>query len=78
MFQSDSTKTINYIQKYFRQKFQCSRRPSYSTTLFFIGGGAKVTLRSTPLFQMEPCIFFFDDVITDFNTNSANYNTRSF
>ena len=25
--QSDSTQTINHIQKCFRQKFQCSRRP---------------------------------------------------
>ena len=25
---------------------------------FFIGGGAESTLRSTPLFQIEPCIFF--------------------
>ena len=33
--QSDSTQTIDHIQKCSRQKFQCSRRPSYSTTLFF-------------------------------------------
>ena len=45
---------------------------------FFIGGGAEAMSRSTPLFQMEPCIFFFDDIITDFKTNSATYNTRSF
>ena len=32
---------------------------------------------ATPLFQIEPCIFF-DDIITDFKTNSATYNTRSF
>ena len=50
VLQSDSTQTINHIQKCFRQKFQCSRRPSYSTTLFFIGGGAEATSRSTPLF----------------------------
>ena len=56
--QSDSTQTINHIQKCFRQKFQCSRRPSYWTTLFFIGGGAEAMLRSTPLFKMEPSIFF--------------------
>ena len=35
MLQSDSTQTIDYIQKCFREKFQCSRRPSYWTTLFF-------------------------------------------
>ena len=35
VLQSDSTQTIDHIQKCFRQKFQCSRRPSYSTTLFF-------------------------------------------
>ena len=35
MLQSDSTQTIDHIQKCFRQKFQCSRRPSYWTTLFF-------------------------------------------
>ena len=27
--------TIDHIQKCFRQKFQCSRRPLYWTTLFF-------------------------------------------
>ena len=32
--QSDSTQTIDHIQKCFRQKFQCSRRPPYWTTLF--------------------------------------------
>ena len=32
---SDSTQTIDHIQKCFRQKFQCSRRPSYWTALFF-------------------------------------------
>ena len=35
VLQSDSTQTIKHIQKCLRQKFQCSRRPSYSTTLFF-------------------------------------------
>ena len=35
MLQSDSTQTIDYIQKCFRQKFQFLRRPSYLTTLFF-------------------------------------------
>ena len=25
---------------------------------FFNGGGAEATSRSTPLFKMEPCIFF--------------------
>ena len=28
------------------------------TPYFFIGGGAEATSKSTPLFQMEPCIFF--------------------
>ena len=50
VLQSDSTQTIDHIQKCFKQKFQCSRRPSYWTTLFFIGGGAEATPRSTPLF----------------------------
>ena len=35
VLQSDSTQTIDQIQKCFRQKFQCSRRPSYWTTLCF-------------------------------------------
>ena len=35
LLQSDSTQTIDHIQKCFRRKFQCSRRPSYWTTLFF-------------------------------------------
>ena len=50
LLQSNNTKTIDHIQKYFKQKFQCSRGPSYSTTLFFIGGGAEATSRSTPIF----------------------------
>ena len=29
VLQSDRTQTIDHIQKCFRQKFQCSRRPSY-------------------------------------------------
>ena len=58
VLQSDSTQTVDHIQKCFRQKFQCSRRPSYWTTLFFIGRGAEATSRSTQIFQMEPCIFF--------------------
>ena len=33
VLQSYSTQTIDHIQKCFRQKFQCSRRPSYSTVL---------------------------------------------
>ena len=41
VLQSDSTQTFDHIQKCFRQKFQFSRRPSYWTTLFFIGGGAE-------------------------------------
>ena len=65
VFQSDSTQTIDHIQKCFRKKFQWSRRPSYSTTLFFIGGGAEATSRSTQIFLMEQCIFFCD-IITDF------------
>ena len=28
------------------------------TPYFFIGGGTEATSRPTPLFQMEPCIFF--------------------
>ena len=35
VLQNDNTKTIDHIQKCFRQKFQGSRRPSYWTTLFF-------------------------------------------
>ena len=35
VLQSDSTQTIDHTQKFLRQKFQCSRRPSYWTNLFF-------------------------------------------
>ena len=50
VLQSDSTQTIDHIQKCFRQKFQCSRRPSYWTTLFFyrwmqISSGSILTLK---------------------------------
>ena len=50
LHQSDSTQTIDHNQKIFRQKFHCSRRPSYWTTLFFNGGGAEAMSRSTLLF----------------------------
>ena len=43
---------------------------------FFIGGGAEAASRSTPNFKMKPCIFF-DDIIIDFKTITAIYNTRS-
>ena len=43
VLQSDRTQTIDHILKCFRKKFQCSRRPLYSTILFFIGGGAEAT-----------------------------------
>ena len=46
VLQSDSTQTIDHIQKCFRQKFQCSRRPP---AYFFIGGGAEAMSRSTRL-----------------------------
>ena len=36
VLQTDSTQTIDHIQKCFRQKFQCSKRPSYWTILFFL------------------------------------------
>ena len=35
VLQINSTQTIDHTQKCSRQKFQCSRRPSYWTTLFF-------------------------------------------
>ena len=34
VLQSNITQTIHHIRKCFRQKFQCSRRPSYWTALF--------------------------------------------
>ena len=77
VLQRDITQTIDHIQKAFWQKFQCSRMSSFSTTLLFIGGGTEAMSRSTPIFEMEPCIFF-DGIINDFKTNSATYNTRSF
>ena len=58
VLQSDSTQTIDHIQKCFRQKFQCSRRPSYWTTPFFYRWRHWSYVKSTPLFKIEPCIFF--------------------
>ena len=61
VLQRDSTQTIYHIQKCFRQKFQCSRKLSYWTTLFFYRWrrwSYVKSSRSTRLFQMEPCIFF--------------------
>ena len=76
--QSDSTQTIDHIQKYFRQKFQCAKRPSYWTTLFFLSVEALKLRQGQLHFFKWNHVFFFDDIITDFKTNSANYNTRSF
>ena len=63
----------NVSEKSFSVREGRHTRPPY----FFIVGGAEATSRSTPLFKMVLCIFF-DDIITDFKTNSATYNTRSF
>ena len=62
--QSDSTHTIDHIQKYFRQKFQCSE-------------ALKLHQRQLNFLKWNH-VFFFDDIITNFETNSATYNTRSF
>ena len=61
----------------FQNKFQYSRRLSYSTTLFFYRWRhlSYVKVNSTFLNGNR---YFFDDIITDFRTNSATYNTRSF
>ena len=78
MLQISSTQTIDHIPKCFRQKFQCSRRPSYWTTLFYSSMEA-LKLRQGPLhFFKWDHVFFFHDIITDFKTNSSTYNTRSF
>ena len=78
VLQINSTQTINHIQKCFRQKFQCSRRPSYSTTLFFLSVEALKLRQGQLHFFKWNHVFFFDDIITDFKTISATYNTRSF
>ena len=78
VLQSDSTQTIHHIQKCFRQKFQCSRRPSYWTTLLFLSVEALKLRQAQLRFYKWNHVFFFDDIITDFKTNSATYNTRSF
>ena len=44
----------NVSDKSFSVREGCHTGPPY----FFIGGGAEATSRSTPLFKMEPCIFF--------------------
>ena len=44
----------NVSDKSFSVRESRHTRPFY----FFISGGAESTSRSTPLFQMEPCIFF--------------------
>ena len=77
MLQSDSTQIIDHIQKCFRQKLSVREGRHTGPLCFFIGGGAEATSKSTPLFYMEPSMFFYD-VITDFKTNSVTYNIRSF
>ena len=49
VLQSDSTQTIDQIQKCFRQKFQCREGRHTRPPYFFISGGAEATSRSTPL-----------------------------
>ena len=44
------TQTIDHIQNYFRQKFQCREGRHTRPPCFFIDGGAEATSRSTPLF----------------------------
>ena len=58
VLQSDSTQTIDYIQKFLRQKFSVREDRHTGLPYFFIGGGAEATSRSTPLFKMELCTFF--------------------
>ena len=58
MLQSDSTQTIDHIQKCFGQKFQCSRRPSNWTTLFFIGGGAEAQFINSTFLNGTMYFFF--------------------
>ena len=78
MLQSDSTQTIHYIQKWFRQKFQCSKSSLYWTTLFFLSVEALKLHQGQLHFFKWNHLFFFDHIITDFKINSATYNTRSF
>ena len=62
VLQSYSTQTIDHIQKCFRQKFQCSRRPSYSTTLFFYRW-RRWSFKVDSTFLNGTMYFFFDDII---------------
>ena len=78
VLQSDRTQTIDHIQKGSRQRFQCSRRPSYWTILFLLSVEALKLRQGQLQFLKWNHVFFFDDIITDFKTNSATYNTRSF
>ena len=76
MLQSDSTQTIDHIQKCFRQKFQCSRRLPNWTTLFFYRWRCWSYVKVNSTFSNGTMYFFFDDVITGFKTNSATYFTN--
>ena len=59
-FVSDSTQAIDHIQKCFRQKLQCSRRPSYSTTLFFFLVEV-LKLRKVNSTFLNGTMFFFNE-----------------
>ena len=58
VLQSDSTQTIDHIQKCFRQKFQWSRRPSYWTTLFLYRWRRWSYLNVNPTFSNGTMYFF--------------------
>ena len=60
MLQSDSTQTIDHIQNVLDKSFSVREGRHTRPPYFFIDGGAEATSRSTPLFKMELCIFFYD------------------
>ena len=49
VLQSDSTQTIDYIQKYSDKIFSVREGRHTGPPYFFIGAGAEATSRSTPL-----------------------------
>ena len=54
------------------------REGRYTGPLYFLSVEAPKLHQGQLHFFKWSHVFFFDDIITDFKTNSATYNTRSF
>ena len=66
------------ISKKFSDKSFSVREGRHTGPPYFLSAEALKLRQGQLHFLKWNHVFFFDDIITDFNTNSATYNTRSF